>query len=143
MSAPANDRAGQGANEPKIALRGVRKAFNGTVVLDGLDLEVGTGESVVVIGCSGVGKSVMLKCLLGLLRPDAGSVTIDGEELAGHRIAREAAMRKVGMLFQNSALFDSLPVWGERGVRADPGARYAAPRGAGNRDRDPRPGGSR
>ena len=111
MSAPANDRAGQGANEPKIALRGVRKAFNGTVVLDGLDLEVGTGESVVVIGCSGVGKSVMLKCLLGLLRPDAGSVTIDGEELAGHRIAREAAMRKIGMLFQNSALFDSLPVW--------------------------------
>ena len=111
MSAPANDRAGGGANAPKIALRGVRKSFAAHVVLDGLDLEVGTGESVVVIGCSGVGKSVMLKCLLGLLSPDAGSVTIDGEELSGNRTAREAAMRKIGMLFQNSALFDSLPVW--------------------------------
>ena len=80
-------------------------------MLDGLDLEVGTGESVVVIGCSGVGKSVMLKCLLGLLRPDAGSVTIDGEELSRDRTAREDAMRKIGMLFQNAALFDSLSVW--------------------------------
>ena len=111
MSAPANGRAGGGANAPKIALRSVRKSFASHVVLDGLDLEVGTGESVVVIGCSGVGKSVMLKCLLGLLSPDAGSVTIDGEELSGNRTAREAAMRKIGMLFQNSALFDSLPVW--------------------------------
>ena len=111
MSAPASARALRGANEPKIALRGIRKAFAGTVVLDGLDLEIGTGESMVVIGCSGVGKSVMLKCLLGLLRPDAGSVTIDGEELAGNRAAREGAMRRIGMLFQSSALFDSLSVW--------------------------------
>ena len=111
MSASANDRIGLGANQPKIALRGLCKAFGGAVVLDGLDLEVGTGESVVVIGCSGVGKSVMLKCLLGLLRPDAGSVTIDGEELSRSRTAREAAMRKIGMLFQNAALFDSLSVW--------------------------------
>ena len=111
MSAPANGRAGGGANAPKIALRSVRKSFASHVVLDGLDLEVGTRESVVVIGCSGVGKSVMLKCLLGLLSPDAGSVTIDGQELSGNRTAREAAMRKIGMLFQNSALFDSLPVW--------------------------------
>ena len=111
MSAPVNDRAGRGTNEPKIALRGLCKTFAGQVVLDGLDLEVGTGESVVVVGCSGVGKSVMLKCLLGLLRPDAGSVTVDGEELANSRTAREAAMRKIGMLFQNAALFDSLPVW--------------------------------
>ena len=111
MSAPADERTGGGANQPKITLRGVCKAFPGQVVLDGLDLEIGTGESVVVIGCSGVGKSVMLKCLLGLLHPDAGSVTIDGEELSGNRVAREAAMRKIGMLFQNAALFDSLPVW--------------------------------
>ena len=111
MSVPENARTGAGANRPKIALRGVRKAFGGNVVLDGLDLEIGTGESVVVIGCSGVGKSVMLKCLLGLLRPDAGSVTIDGVDLTASRAAREAAMRKIGMLFQNSALFDSLPVW--------------------------------
>jgi phospholipid/cholesterol/gamma-HCH transport system ATP-binding protein len=111
MSASANGSAGGRANQPKIALRGVCKTFAGQVVLDGLDLEIGAGESVVVIGCSGVGKSVMLKCLLGLLRPDAGSVTIDGEALAGSRTAREGAMRKVGMLFQNAALFDSLPVW--------------------------------
>ena len=111
MSAPANTRTGGGGNEPKIALRGLRKAFTGMVVLDGLDLEIGTGESLVVIGCSGVGKSVMLKCLLGLLRPDAGSVTIDGEEISTNRATREGAMRKIGMLFQNSALFDSLPVW--------------------------------
>ena len=111
MSAGTNARTGGGANEPKIALRGVRKAFGGTVVLDGLDLDIASGESVVVIGCSGVGKSVMLKCLLGLLRPDGGSVTIDGEELSGNRAARDGAMRKIGMLFQNSALFDSLPVW--------------------------------
>ena len=111
MSAETNARTGGGPNEPKIALRGVRKAFGGTVVLDGLDLDIASGESVVVIGCSGVGKSVMLKCLLGLLRPDGGSVTIDGEELSGNRAARDGAMRKIGMLFQNSALFDSLPVW--------------------------------
>ena len=111
MNAPASDRVARGANEPKIALRGLCKAFAGQVVLDGLDLEIGTGESLVVIGCSGVGKSVMLKCLLGLLRPDRGSVAIDGEELVGNRTAREDAMRKIGMLFQNSALFDSLPVW--------------------------------
>ena len=67
MSAPENARTGPGANRPKIALRGLHKTFGGMVVLDGLDLEIGTGESVVVIGCSGVGKSVMLKCLLGLL----------------------------------------------------------------------------
>ena len=111
MSAPANTRTGGGANEAKIALRGLCKAFAGMVVLDGLDLEIGSGESVVVIGCSGVGKSVMLKCLLGLMRPDAGSVTIDGEEISAKRATREGAMRKIGMLFQNGALFDSLPVW--------------------------------
>ena len=111
MNASENARTGPGANQPKIALRGLCKMFGGMVVLDGLDLEIGTGESVVVIGCSGVGKSVMLKCLLGLLRSDAGSVTIDGEELTASRSAREGAMRKIGMLFQNAALFDSLPVW--------------------------------
>ena len=111
MSTPASAHNGRGTNQPKIALRGLSKVFGGAVVLDGLDLEIGTGESVVVIGCSGVGKSVMLKCLLGLLRPDAGSVTIDGEETSRNRRVREDAMRKIGMLFQNAALFDSLSVW--------------------------------
>ncbi len=99
------------AATPKIALRGLYKAFHRNVVLDGIDLEIGAGESVVVIGRSGVGKSVMIKCLLGLLRLDRGSVTIDGEDVSNDRADRARAIRKIGMLFQNSALFDSLPVW--------------------------------
>ncbi len=106
-----NDHAVHEVNEPKIALCDLHKAFRHNVVLNGLDLEIGAGESVVVIGCSGVGKSVMIKCLLGLLQPDRGSVKIDGEEISNSRTARERAIRKIGMLFQNSALFDSLPVW--------------------------------
>ncbi|HRK95913.1 MAG TPA: ATP-binding cassette domain-containing protein [Rhodospirillales bacterium] len=97
---------------PKIRIRGLRKAFGRKVVLDGLDLDVGTGESVVVIGGSGSGKSVLLKCILGLLRADAGSVEIDGVDvLRATSAEREAINRKFGMLFQGGALFDSLPVW--------------------------------
>ena len=97
---------------PKIRLRGVRKAFGPKVVLDGVDLDVGVGESVVIIGGSGTGKSVTLKCILGLLEPDAGTIEVDGQNVldmdAGER---EKTNRKFGMLFQNAALFDSLPVW--------------------------------
>ena len=97
---------------PKIRLRGVSKAFAGKVVLDGIDLEVATGTSMVVIGGSGSGKSVLIKCILGLIEPDAGSIEIDGVNiLAQDRGAREATRAKIGMLFQNGALFDSLPVW--------------------------------
>jgi phospholipid/cholesterol/gamma-HCH transport system ATP-binding protein len=97
---------------PKIRVRGLRKAFAEKVVLDGVDLDVGVGESVVVIGGSGTGKSVMIKCILGLLEPDAGSIQVDGEEVIGIGGAdRERVLRKFGMLFQGSALFDSLPVW--------------------------------
>ena len=96
----------------KIEVRGLRKSFGPKVVLDGLDLDVGVGESVVVIGGSGTGKSVMLKCILGLLQPDAGSIRIDGEDVVGLAASkREALMRKFGMLFQGAALFDSLRVW--------------------------------
>ena len=99
-------------NSTKIALRGVHKAFGSNVVLDGLDLNVGVGESMVVIGGSGVGKSVMLKCILGLLEADAGSIRVDDEEVVGIGAkSRERINRKFGMLFQGSALFDSLPVW--------------------------------
>jgi phospholipid/cholesterol/gamma-HCH transport system ATP-binding protein len=95
-----------------IKIRGLSKAFGPKVVLDRLDLDVATGESLVVIGGSGTGKSVLLKCVLGLLRADAGSIEIDGEEMVGAPSARrEAINRKFGMLFQGSALFDSLPVW--------------------------------
>jgi len=100
------------ANAPKIAVRGLNKSFGPKVVLDGIDLDVGVGESIVVIGGSGTGKSVLVKCILGLLEPDAGSVKIDGAETFGLRSAeREAVMRKFGMLFQGAALFDSLSVW--------------------------------
>jgi phospholipid/cholesterol/gamma-HCH transport system ATP-binding protein len=96
----------------KIRVRGLEKRFGHKVVLAGLDLAIAPGESVVVIGGSGTGKSVLLKCILGLLTPDAGSIAVDGEEMVGAGSARrEAINRKFGMLFQGSALFDSLPVW--------------------------------
>ena len=96
----------------KIQIRDLRMSFGSKVVLNGLDLKVGVGESVVVIGGSGVGKSVMLKCVLGLLEPEQGSICIDGEEVVGMSPKdRDRVMRKFGMLFQGAALFDSLPVW--------------------------------
>ncbi|NWG47107.1 MAG: ATP-binding cassette domain-containing protein [Alphaproteobacteria bacterium] len=96
----------------KIELRGVSKAFGSKQVLNGVDLTVPVGKSLVVIGGSGTGKSVMLKCILGILTPDSGQIFIDGEETtrASGR-ERERLMQKFGMLFQGSALFDSLPVW--------------------------------
>jgi phospholipid/cholesterol/gamma-HCH transport system ATP-binding protein len=97
---------------PKIRIRDLRKAFGPKVVLEGVDLEVADGESVVVIGGSGTGKSVLLKCILGLLEPDSGSIEIDGQEVTGlSRGDRAEVMHKFGMLFQSAALFDSLPVW--------------------------------
>lgn len=97
---------------PKISLSGVKKAFGRKVVLDGVDLDVARGESVVVIGGSGTGKSVMLKSILGILKPDSGSIKVDGEEVTRMGSSdRERINNKFGMLFQGSALFDSLPVW--------------------------------
>ncbi len=97
---------------PKISLRGVTKSFGDQKVLRGIDLDVATGESVVVIGGSGSGKSVLLKCILGLIRPDAGSIKIDGEESVDlGDDGRARTMKKFGMLFQGGALFDSLTVW--------------------------------
>ncbi|HEY9554263.1 ABC transporter ATP-binding protein [Allosphingosinicella sp.] len=98
--------------QPKIVLSDVAKSFNGTVVLDAVNLEVESGESIAVIGQSGTGKSVLIKCVLGLLRPDYGSILVDGEELVGASEGKYARVRKkFGMLFQGGALFDSLPVW--------------------------------
>ncbi len=97
---------------PKIQLTDVHKAFGSKVVLDGIDLSVGHGESVVVIGGSGTGKSVMLKSILGLLTPERGSIKVDGEEVVGiGSRERTRVMHKFGMLFQGGALFDSLKVW--------------------------------
>jgi phospholipid/cholesterol/gamma-HCH transport system ATP-binding protein len=97
---------------PKVELRGVKKRFGGKVVLDGVDLMLAKGHSLVVIGGSGTGKSVMIKCVLGILRPEAGQILVDGEEVTHLRgRARDEYLRKFGMLFQGGALFDSLPVW--------------------------------
>jgi len=97
---------------PKISLRGVTKSFGTKKVLQGIDLDVAAGESVVVIGGSGTGKSVLLKCIIGLLRPETGSIKIDGQESVGLSDGgRAGIMRKFGMLFQGGALFDSLRVW--------------------------------
>lgn len=96
----------------KIELSGVKKSFGRKVVLDGIDLSVGRGESLVVIGGSGTGKSVLIKCILGIITPDSGSIKIDGQEVTGLSFReRLPILAKFGMLFQGGALFDSLPVW--------------------------------
>lgn len=97
--------------QPKVRLAGVHKSFGPKVVLDGLDLEVAAGESVVIIGGSGTGKSVMLKHVIGLIRPDSGRVEVDGVEinsLSYREITR--FRRRFGMAFQEGALFDSMTV---------------------------------
>jgi phospholipid/cholesterol/gamma-HCH transport system ATP-binding protein len=100
------------AGTPKVELRGVKKRFGPKVVLDGVDLKIDHGQSLVVIGGSGTGKSVMIKCVLGILWPDAGQIFVDGAEVTRLRgRARDRVLSKFGMLFQGSALFDSLPVW--------------------------------
>jgi phospholipid/cholesterol/gamma-HCH transport system ATP-binding protein len=98
--------------QPKIQLIDVHKSFGPKTVLDGVTLDIAPAESFVIIGGSGSGKSVMLKCILGLLRADSGSIRIDGEEMVNMAPGdRDRVMKKFGMLFQGSALFDSLPVW--------------------------------
>jgi phospholipid/cholesterol/gamma-HCH transport system ATP-binding protein len=95
-----------------IMLRDVHKRFGSKVVLDSVDLSVTAGESLVIIGGSGTGKSVTLKCILGLLTPERGSIKVDGEDVVGLRgAALDRHRARFGMLFQGGALFDSLPVW--------------------------------
>lgn len=102
----------QMATTPKITMRDVKKSFGDKKVLDGVSLTVAPGESLVIIGGSGSGKSVTLKCILGLIKPDSGSIMIDGQETTGYSSAeRDALMGKFGMLFQGAALFDSVRVW--------------------------------
>jgi phospholipid/cholesterol/gamma-HCH transport system ATP-binding protein len=96
----------------KIKLRGLRKSFGQKVVLDGVDLDVQAGHSMVLLGGSGSGKSVTIKCILGLIPPDEGLVEIDGRDVTRLSVrARAELLDRTGMLFQNGALFDSLPVW--------------------------------
>lgn len=97
---------------PKIELAGVTKSFDGKQVLRGVDISVDAEESLCIIGTSGCGKSVSLKCLLGLIVADGGSIKIDGQEILGaNRKKLEAVRRRFGMTFQFGALFDSLPIW--------------------------------
>lgn len=94
-----------------IEIRGLSRSFGSKRVLDGLDLDVRSGETVVVLGPSGTGKSVLLKHILGLMMPDAGSIRVDGEEIVGRRESELYEVRqKFGMLFQGAALFDSMTV---------------------------------
>jgi phospholipid/cholesterol/gamma-HCH transport system ATP-binding protein len=98
--------------KPIIEVRGLRNSFGEQIVHENLDLDVYRGEILGVVGGSGTGKSVLIKCILGILRPDAGSIRIDGAETVGlGRADRTQLMLKFGMLFQGSALFDSLSVW--------------------------------
>jgi phospholipid/cholesterol/gamma-HCH transport system ATP-binding protein len=98
--------------EAHIELNDVRKAFGSKPVLNGVDIAVQRGQSLVVIGGSGTGKSVMLKCILGIIHPDSGSIRIAGEEVVGlSGSQRDKVLSRFGMLFQGAALFDSLSVW--------------------------------
>ena len=95
--------------KPMITLTDVHKAFGPKRVLQGVDLTIDKGTSMVIIGGSGTGKSVMLKSVLGLVTPDSGTITVDGNDV--QRGDRDAFLARFGMLFQGGALFDSLPVW--------------------------------
>ena len=109
-----------------IELRDVHKAFGSNQVLNGVNLTVPKGESMVIIGGSGTGKSVLLKCILGLVTQDSGTILVDG--LPADKGSRDAFLAKFGMLFQGGALFDSLPVWQN--------VAFRLLRGAGKRPKD-------
>jgi phospholipid/cholesterol/gamma-HCH transport system ATP-binding protein len=99
-------------NQPQIRLKDVKKSFGAKRVLAGIDLDIAKGESVVVIGGSGTGKSVLIKCIIGILLADSGLIEVDGQDVAQVPAgARDEINKKFGMLFQGAALFDSLPVW--------------------------------
>lgn len=92
-----------------IALRQVTRSFGRNEVLRGVSLDIPSGQSMVIIGGSGTGKSVLLKCILGLVRPDGGTITLDGQDVT--KVERDAFLARFGMLFQGGALFDSMRVW--------------------------------
>lgn len=95
----------------KIDVRGVHKRFGTKHVLRGVDLQVRAGESLVIIGGSGSGKSVLIKTILGLIMPDSGTVQVNGVSLTPHSILDASWITHFGMLFQGGALFDSVTVW--------------------------------
>ena len=92
-----------------ITLKKIHKAFGDNHVLRGINLTIPKGESMVIIGGSGTGKSILLKSVLGLVKPDSGKIIVDGQDVT--TVERDAFLARFGMLFQGGALFDSLPVW--------------------------------
>ena len=107
-----------------ITLSGVHKSFGPNRVLRGVDLTIPKGQSMVIIGGSGTGKSVLLKCVLGLVAPDAGTISLEGQDVT--RGDRDAFLARFGMLFQGGALFDSLRVWENVAFRLLRGAKAMA-----------------
>ncbi len=105
---------------PMIRMDGIHKAFGSNRVLRGMDLSISRGSSMVIIGGSGTGKSVALKSILGLIKPDAGAIYVDGKPAGSGD--RDAFLARFGMLFQGGALFDSLPVWKNVAFRLQRGA---------------------
>lgn len=111
-----------------IKLENVHKSFGSNHVLQGVDIEIRKGSSLVVIGGSGTGKSVTLKCVLGLVKPDAGRILVEEQDIT--QTDRDAFLSKFGMLFQGGALFDSLPVWQNVAFRLLRGAGKKSPQEA-------------
>lgn len=96
----------------KIEMKDVAKSFGGNKILQGVNLGVAKGESLVIIGGSGTGKSVTIKSIIGLIEPDSGDILLDGSSILGASgRKRDALLERFGMLFQGAALFDSMPVW--------------------------------
>ncbi len=107
----AKENSEKSASQAPLVVRGLRKSFGSQKVLDGVDLTAEQGQTVVILGRSGTGKSVLLKLIVGLQQPDSGSIQIHGQEIAGLETDRLNQIRKkIGFLFQQAALYDSLTV---------------------------------
>src|SRR5512135_325449 len=108
----SEESCGRGTEQTMILMKDVHKSFGKNHVLRGVNLEIKCGETMVVIGGSGTGKSVLIKCVIGLLNHDRGEIWVDGQEVSDLSSGEWTELRKkFGMLFQRDALFDSLSVW--------------------------------